>query len=63
MREILSKNESTGAVQPPIENRGVDPPEVHGMAGIAVLEVGEVRIGAVEAAPDARRTGPGWLGT
>ena len=54
VRELLSEDEPARTIQPAVEDRRVDPAEVDGVAGIAVLEVGQVRIGAVEAGPDAR---------
>ncbi len=54
MREFLAEHEPARAVQPAVENCRIDPAEIDGVTGIAIVEIGEVRIGPMQAAPNAR---------
>lgn len=58
VRELLAQYGPAGAIEPAVEDCGIDPAEVDGEAWIAILEVDQVGIWAVEAAPDPRHPDP-----
>lgn len=54
LSKLLAEDEPTRAIQPAVENGRIDPSEIDGVTGIAVLKVGEVGISPVQSGPNTR---------